>query len=65
MGHAILRVRRNFSANTDRWPAAVVAIDINARVTVTFTATTLLRSASVVSTIAAAGASMIQGADWM
>ena len=27
MGHAILRVRRNFSVNTDRWTAAVVAID--------------------------------------
>ena len=27
MGQAILRVRRNFSVNTDRWTAAVVAID--------------------------------------
>ena len=27
MGHAILISRRNFSVNTDRWAAAVVAID--------------------------------------
>ena len=27
MGHAVLSLRRNFSVNTDRWAAAVVAID--------------------------------------
>ena len=27
IGHTVLRVRRNFSVNTDRWAAAVVAID--------------------------------------
>ena len=27
IGHAVLRVRRNFSVKTDRWAAAVVAID--------------------------------------
>ena len=27
IGHAVLSLRRNFSVNTDRWAAAVVAID--------------------------------------
>ena len=27
MGHAVLSLRRNFSVKTDRWAAAVVAID--------------------------------------